>query len=458
MATVTPNFNWPVPTSTDLVKDGATAIEALGDSIDASLVDLKGGTTGQVLSKNSNTDMDFVWVTDAAGDIQGVTVTSPLTGGGTSGTVTVGILSGTTSNLGAVQLSDSTSSTSTSLAATANAVKQAYDPAFTNNFYAAKNKVINGNFGVWQRGTTFTNPGNVGAYTADRYTVAQNAAITSHTVSQQSFTLGAAPVAGYESQFFYRSLITTPGSCTVLNIQNRIEDVRTFAGQTVSISFWAKADTTRTISLDYYQNFGSGGSGTVSATLFASTNLTTSWVRYTGSIAIPSISGKTIGTGSYLAVVFNQAVAAGSTLDIWGVQLEAGSAASPFQTSTGTLQGELAACQRYYVRLGAANGLTTAAYATYGNGYTTSTTNATIPVQLPVTMRVAPTSVDFSSLAIINTSSTLIAVSAVAINSSNNSNNRAHVETTVTGATANVYQTLENNNSTSGYIGFSAEL
>lgn len=61
MATVTPNFNWPVPTSTDLVKDGATAIEGLGDAIDASLLDLKGGTTGQVLAKNSNTDMDFIW-------------------------------------------------------------------------------------------------------------------------------------------------------------------------------------------------------------------------------------------------------------------------------------------------------------------------------------------------------------------------------------------------------------
>jgi hypothetical protein len=71
MATTTPNFGWSVPTSTDLVKDGATAIELLGDSIDTSLVDLKGGTTGQVLSKTTNTDMDFTWVTtDDADAIQ----------------------------------------------------------------------------------------------------------------------------------------------------------------------------------------------------------------------------------------------------------------------------------------------------------------------------------------------------------------------------------------------------
>lgn len=76
MATTTPNFGWTVPTSTDLVKDGATAIETLGDSIDASFVDLKGGTTGQILSKASGTDLDFTWAAPAAGTFVGVSVSS----------------------------------------------------------------------------------------------------------------------------------------------------------------------------------------------------------------------------------------------------------------------------------------------------------------------------------------------------------------------------------------------
>ena len=62
MATTTTNFGWDIPQSTDLVKDGATAIAALGQDIDTSLVGLKGGTTGQVLSKTSGTDMAFTWV------------------------------------------------------------------------------------------------------------------------------------------------------------------------------------------------------------------------------------------------------------------------------------------------------------------------------------------------------------------------------------------------------------
>lgn len=62
MATTTTNFGWDIPQSTDLVKDGATAIAALGQDIDTAFVDLKGGTSGQVLAKNSGTDLDFTWV------------------------------------------------------------------------------------------------------------------------------------------------------------------------------------------------------------------------------------------------------------------------------------------------------------------------------------------------------------------------------------------------------------
>jgi len=133
MANPTTNFGWQMPTSTDLVTDLPADFEIFGQAVDTALVDLKGGTTGQILAKASNTNMDFTWVTNDVGDITGVTASTPLTGGGTSGAITVGILDATTSNKGAVQLSTSTSSTSTTLAATASAVKETYDLATTAN-------------------------------------------------------------------------------------------------------------------------------------------------------------------------------------------------------------------------------------------------------------------------------------------------------------------------------------
>ena len=122
-------FGWETPDDTDLVKDGAAAIRTLGQAIDTSMQDLEGGTTGQILAKNSNADMDFIWVTNDVGDITEVVASTPLTGGGTSGSVTVGIQDGTTAQKGAVQLEDSTSSTSTTKASTPNSVKSAYDLA-----------------------------------------------------------------------------------------------------------------------------------------------------------------------------------------------------------------------------------------------------------------------------------------------------------------------------------------
>jgi hypothetical protein len=77
MATTTTNFGWDIPQSTDLVKDGATAIAALGQDIDTAFIDLKGGTTGQVLAKASNTDLDYSWVAqDDSNAIQNAIVTT----------------------------------------------------------------------------------------------------------------------------------------------------------------------------------------------------------------------------------------------------------------------------------------------------------------------------------------------------------------------------------------------
>jgi len=318
-------------------------------------------------------------------------------------------------------------------------------------YVAGKNKIINGDFGVWQRGTSISLTTGTAAYTSDQWNVVCNFSAGTASASQQTFTPGTAPVAGYEGTYFHR--VTTGSTSTYIEVKQNIENVRTYAGQTVVLSFWAKASTAMTSSTLFRQEFGSGGS-TLVDTSGASLSITTSWQRFTTSVTLPSISGKTIGTSSMLRVypISVSGTFTSATVDIWGVQFEAGSVATPFTTATGTLSGELAACQRYYYRLISDN-----LYTNFGLGFANSTTNATMSITAPVQMRILPTSVDFSTLRFTDYSSTFV-ISALVFDNSGNGRNTQLVSGTSTSLTTNRGYAISGNNSTSAYLGFSAEL
>jgi hypothetical protein len=240
-------------------------------------------------------------------------------------------------------------------------------------------------------------------------------------------------------------------------IYQRIENVTTFANQSVSISVYIKADAAVSMSARLVQNFGSGGSGAVVTTLTGSpASVTTGWVRHTFTATVPSISGKTIGTGSSLEIRFDipkdGSFVRNGTYDFWGVQVEAGSVATAFQTATGTIQGELSAAQRYYYRISATNSpLSICEMRT--------TTTAGIVVPMAVTMRTSPT-LDASSgtnyfiAKVANTNHNISGAWTLDIASPTASELFATTGTTATAGNAGfVYL-----NNASAYLGFSAEL
>jgi hypothetical protein len=328
----------------------------------------------------------------------------------------------------------------------------------TTNLFAGKNKIINGDFGVWQRGTSFSMASTV--YTADRWVDVAATAFPTGTVSRQTFTPGAAPAAGYESSFFARLNITAANGCTNLDYNQKIEDVRTFAGQTVTVSFWAKADAASTMGVYFEQNFGSGGSASVFTSL-NTISLTTAWVRYSTTFTLGSLTGKTIGTSNFLMLGLRMPTSAGvvrvGTYDYWGVQVELGSTATAFQTATGTIQGELAACQRYYYRWTTGGNST----AWIQNVFNYSTTIALGAIHLPVSMRVNPTSIDVTATAAnyrLLTGDTVSTCSAVPVLDTSNFATPLIKYTVASGLTLGRGGVAGANTTNDAFIGFNAEL
>lgn len=321
---------------------------------------------------------------------------------------------------------------------------------------AGKNVVINGGFDVWQRGTTFTSPAT-NAYTADRWYNTQDGTGTV-TISRQTFTPGNA-ITGYEPSFFLRQRVTAAGSTTFFQVAQKIEDVRTFAGQTVTFSFWAKADASKTGLFYVEQYFGTGGSPSATVqTVVGSPAYTTSWQRFSYTFTMPSISGKTIGTNNDSCVIVyirNGATTLNSDLEIWGAQLELGSSATPFSRAGGTIQGELAACQRYYYRTNASS----STYSVFGSGLATSTTSAKVFIPYPSQMRTKVTSLETGGTIRVTDDVNNYAPTGYSMDANNNNSNIATVSITVaSGLTQFRPMYVRSDNDGTAYFGFSAEL
>jgi hypothetical protein len=327
----TTNFNWETPDDTDLVKDGAAAMRTLGNSIDTSFVDLKGGTTGQLLAKASNTDLDYSWTTP----------TTPIQ----------------------------------------------FSP----------NLAINGAFIVNQRGYTSTTNLASGAYGFDRWK-------SNYTNTALTFT------AGVNST---EVTISTSGG-----LQQIVERENVPAG-TYTLSW----------------------SGTATGRVYNSGSTPPSY-------AASPITFTADGTAN----VVLEFTASGSSKTLSLVKFERGSSATTYSLAGGTFQGELAACQRYYYRT-SSNGSTT--FTTVGNAY--STTNAVLQTRLPVTMRVTPTAVDFSTLQMYSlTNGGQTAITSVSLNAGNGDIMEV-IGVVASGLTSGHIVNLRGNGS-GAFLGFSAEL
>lgn len=262
--------------------------------------------------------------------------------------------------------------------------------------YFSPNYLINGSLEINQRG--FTSSTTSDTYGFDRWRWFYSGGTVTHT--SQTFTPG--DIAEPTAVNFAR--IVTSGQSAASDralIFQRMEDVRTLAGKTVTFSFWAKAGSgTPSVAFEVINNYGTGGSTSTNGSVAAGTagkrvlSGGTSWTRYSFTFTMPSVTGKTIGASSWVSV--GLWVSAGSdhasrtdslgvqnnTFDFWGFQLEEGSTATAFRRNGNSLQEELANCQRYHLVMS----------GNITNGYKTGAdTFRVAAVFFPVQMRVTPT-------------------------------------------------------------------
>lgn len=223
-----------------------------------------------------------------------------------------------------------------------------------------RNRLINGRMDIAQRGASLA-AGSGERFGPDRWVMSSVGSTIAY--ARTAFALGQTDVPG-EPQFFSRvTVASVAGASNVAAMLQRLEGVRTLAGRKATLSFWAKADAAKNIGINFAQFFGAGGSPSASVAFGANTvALTTEWKRYSVTVDVPSIAGKTLGSSGndYLQAVFyfdagtSSAASAGvgqqsGVFDFADIQFEEGSVATPFERRPFGV--ELSMCQRYYESL-----------------------------------------------------------------------------------------------------------
>jgi hypothetical protein len=319
---------------------------------------------------------------------------------------------------------------------------------------STQNAIINGAYDVWQRGTSFTSS-NV--YSADRWYTFTNG--LDATWSRQAGS----------GEFQYAMRIARNSGSTNIGVRDiwynsAIEEATQFAGKTITLSFYARAGAnysaasnalaitgySGTSSTDANRVNGAYASGDTQIIFGQVFNITTTLTRYSVTLTL----GASV-TQFAFGFRFTPTGTAGANdwVEITGVQWEVGSTPTTFRRSGGTLQGELAACQRYYWRTGGDSTVNPISM-----GIISASTNAQAYIATPVTMRVPPTSVDYSTLKVSGGSMTATAVSSITLNQVG----KSFVDLTVvcSGATFTngAACIVQGNGSTNNYLALSAEL
>ena len=261
-----------------------------------------------------------------------------------------------------------------------------------------ENRIINGAFDFWQRGTSSTSSGYVAA---DRWQNSQNGGTV--TQSRQAFTLGDTLGSNNPTYFLRQTVSGQSGTGNYAITQHPIEGVRSYAGQTITILGWARRSSgSGNMAVEVTQGFGTGGSPSSEVRIAGQTvTLTSSFTAFAVTFSVPSVSGKTLGTNNNDNLSLNFWSSAGSDynartnslglqtigVDLWGIHIKVGThtTAACDLYKQPELGPELARCQRYFYQWidGANQSMGT------GGFYVSNLFNTS--VDFPVTMRTTPT-------------------------------------------------------------------